>query len=98
MRVPREWQAFEQAKASQRWVEAGLVFTTPKGTPIDGRNLTRRFMDLLQAAELPDMRWHDLRHSCASLLLAQRIPYRMVMETLGHSQTSLTMRYSHLIA
>ena len=43
------------------------------------------------------MRWHDLRHSCASLLLAQRVPYRAVMEVMGHSQISLTMRYSHLV-
>jgi integrase len=43
------------------------------------------------------MRWHDLRHSCASLLLAQHVPPRVVMDVLGHSQVSQTMRYSHVI-
>ncbi len=97
LRAHRDRQSFEQAKAGPRWIETGLVFTTPKGTPLDSRNVTRRFKALLHTAGLHDMRWHDLRHSCASLLLAQRVPYRVVMETLGHSQISLTMRYSHLI-
>lgn len=97
LKAHRDRQAFEQAAFGARWVDTGLIFTTPKGTGIDGRNLTRRFKALLQVAGLPDMRWHDLRHSCASLLLAQRVPYRVVMETLGHSQISLTMRYSHLV-
>lgn len=93
----KDRQGFERAKAGAAWIDLGLVFCTPKGTPVDARNLTRRFKALLEIAGLPDMRWHDLRHSCASLLLAQRVPYRVVMETLGHSQISLTMRYSHLV-
>ena len=47
---------------------------------------------------LPDMRLHDLRHSCATLLLAQGVNPRVVMETLGHSQVSLTLNiYSHVL-
>jgi integrase len=79
-----------------RWVESGLVFTT-KGTPLDARNVTGWFKKLLAAAGLPDMRWHDLRHSCASLLLAQGVDSRVAMEILGHSQISQTMQYSHVI-
>jgi integrase len=53
---------------------------------------------LLTAAKLPDMRLHDLRHSCATLLLAQGVNLRVVMETLGHSQVSLTLNtYSHVL-
>jgi integrase len=77
---------------------ADLVFTTTAGHPIDGINLTRRFQRILRGAGLPRQRFHDLRHACASLLLAQGVPARVVMETLGHSQISLTLNtYSHVI-
>jgi integrase len=47
---------------------------------------------------LPDIRFYDLRHTCASLLLAQGIHPRVVMEILGHSQISLTMNtYTHVV-
>ena len=77
---------------------ADLVFTTTVGTPIDGISVTRRFQRILRAAGLPHQRFHDLRHACASLLLAQGVPARVVMETLGHSQISLTLNtYCHVI-
>lgn len=97
LRAHRKRQALERLAAGDRWVDAGFVFTTTKGTPLDARNVTGWFKKLLAAAGLPDMRWHDLRHSCASLLLAQRVPARVVMDVLGHSQISQTMRYSHVI-
>jgi Phage integrase family len=60
--------------------------------------LTRQFKALLTAANLPNIRLHDLRHSCATLLLAQGVNPRVVMETLGHSQESLTLNtYSHVL-
>ncbi len=67
-------------------VFADLVFTTTLGTPLDGISVTRRFQRILAAAGLPHQRFHDLRHACASLLLAQGVPARVVMETLGHSR------------
>ena len=77
---------------------ADLVFTTTVGTPIDGISVTRRFQRILARAGLPHQRFHDLRHACASLLLSQGVPARVVMETLGHSQISLTLNtYSHVI-
>ena len=52
---------------------------------------------MLERAELPRMRLHDLRHTCATLLIAQGVHPRIVMETLGHSQISITMDlYSHV--
>jgi len=58
----------------------------------------RAFKDILAAAKLPRIRIHDLRHTCASLLLAQGVHPRVVMETLGHSQISLTLdTYSHVL-
>jgi integrase len=79
-------------------VFAELVFTTTLGTPLDGISVTRRFQRILVAAGLPRQRFHDLRHACASLLLAQGVPARVVMETLGHSEISLTLNtYSHVM-
>jgi integrase len=73
------------------------VFTTPVGTPIDPRNDYREFKKLLERAGLPSVRLHDLRHTAASLLLAQGVPARVVMEILGHSAIALTMNtYSHV--
>ena len=65
---------------------------------MEPRNVTRQFKALLASANLPDMRLHDLRHSCATLLLAQGVSPRVVMETLGHSQVSLTLNTcSHVL-
>lgn len=80
------------------WQETGYVFTSSIGTPIDLPNATRAFKAVLKAAKLPTIRLHDLRHSCATLLLAQGVNPRVVMETLGHSQVSLTLNtYSHVL-
>jgi len=77
---------------------ADLVFVTTHGTPLDGITITRRFQRLLASAGLPHQRFHDLRHACATLLLAQGVPARVVMETLGHSEISLTLNtYSHVM-
>lgn len=76
-----------------------LVFTTPRGTPIDPRNANRQFGEFLRRNELPHIRVHDLRHTAASLLLAQGFTLEDVKRYLGHSsivQTSNT--YGHLVA
>ena len=91
-------QQNKERLAADNWVEHGLVFTTTVGTPIDPRNLDRHFERLCHRAGIGKRRFHDLRHTCASLLLAQNVHPRVVMETLGHSQISLTMdTYSHVL-
>lgn len=91
-------QAAEPERGRPSGVFADLLFTTTQGQPLDGINVTRRFQRVLRAAVLPRQRFHDLRHACASLLLSQGVPARVVMETLGHSQISLTLNtYSHVI-
>lgn len=78
--------------------EEGLVFTTSVGTPLDPPRVRREFRKLLKAANLAPMRVHDLRHTCASLLIALGVHPRTVMETLGHSQISVTMdTYGHVL-
>jgi integrase len=98
LRAHRSRQVQERLLAGSRWQETGLVFTTAIGTPLDGGSVTHRFQRMLERAGLPRLRFHDLRHACASLLLAQGVHPRVVMEILGHSQISLTMNtYSHVI-
>src|SRR5581483_2486098 len=88
----------ERRLAGTRWVESNLVFTSTIGTPVDERNLRREFQSLLERAGLPKMRLHDLRHTTATLLLGQGVHPRIVMETLGQSQISLTLdTYSHVL-
>jgi integrase len=94
----RDWfQAQDRRLADSAWQEGGYVFTTRIGTPMHGGDVTRALQRLLAAAGLPRMRFHDLRHGAASLLLAQGIHPRVVMETLGHSTIAVTMNvYSHV--
>jgi integrase len=94
----RTRQLEERLAAGGTWEETGLVFTSPIGTALDSRNVTREFHVLLEAAGLPSIRFHDLRHTAATLLLAQGVDPRTIMETLGHSQISLTLNtYSHVL-
>jgi integrase len=95
----RERQEHQRADAQDAWIENGLVFTTGTGNPLDGRNLRgRQFPKLLATAGLPAMRIHDLRHSAASMLLAEGVPVKVVSEMLGHADVSTTLRiYAHVL-
>lgn len=91
-------QKTDKLKAGDVWRnDWDLVFTTAIGEPLNPSSLTRRFRLLLASLKLPQMRFHDLRHSCASLLIAEGVHPRLIMETLGHSQISVTMNlYGHV--
>src|SRR5450759_575525 len=91
-------QVIERLTAGAHWDEHDLIFPTTTGTPLDARGLLRDFRQVLRKGKLPAIRFHDLRHSCATMLLVQGVPARVVMEILGHSEISLTMNtYSHVI-
>jgi integrase len=95
----RRRQAAERLAYGPAWQDHGLIFTSLGGSPIERRALHRDFKRILAKAELPESRFHDLRHSAASLLLAQGVPMRSIMELLGHSSITLTAdTYSHLMA
>ena len=81
------------------WQDYGLVFATTFGRPLDGNNLrSRSFAPLLKRAGLPPMRFHDLRHAAATLLMSEGVPIKAVSELLGHSDVSTTLRiYSHVL-
>ena len=97
LREHRRAQELEREEASS-WHDSGLVFTTSKGTMIEPRNLNRFLDEAIARAGLRRIRFHDLRHTCASLLLAQGVSPRVVMEVLGHSQMSMTTDlYGHVM-
>lgn len=98
----KEWKAKqeeEKALYGAEYQDYGLVFTVADGSPIHHGNLTRRdFKPLLEAAGLPDIRFHELRHSAASILLEMGVHPKIVAEILGHSTTKLTTdTYSHAV-
>jgi integrase len=98
MKAHRLRQGADREDAGERWKEMGYVFTTSIGTPIEPGNVSRHFAAVLKRAKLPPMRFHDLRHTCATLMLVQGTHPRAVMEILGHSRISLTMdTYSHVL-
>lgn len=100
LRAHRVRQLEEKMLAGEGWTETlpELVFTTSVGTPIEERNLIRKFHGLRNKAGLRHQRFHDLRHCAASLLLMQGVPAKVVQEILGHSSITLTMNtYSHVM-
>jgi len=98
LRIHRGRQIADKLQCGARWHDSDLVFTSGIGTPLNRHNVTREFKALLKRAGLPEQRFHDLRHTAATLLLAQDVPIRTVMEILGHSQISLTANtYAHVL-
>ena len=94
----RAQQNREAVGAGREWNTLGLVFTRPDGNPLDGTVVTHQFHRFLDRAGLPQRRFHDLRHSCATLLLVQGVSPRIVMEILGHSHIAMTMNtYTHVV-
>jgi integrase len=94
-----ELQVEEEQRLTGLWQDHGLVFATRVGTPINRRNLvTRSFKPLLSRAGLPEIRFHDLRHTCATLMLCGGIHPKVVQELLGHTSVTITLdTYSHVL-
>jgi integrase len=98
LRQHRVRQAEERLQLGQAWSDMDLVFPNTIGQPIDASNLYKYwFLPLLKKAGLPPMRFHDLRHTAATLLLGRGINPKIVSEMLGHSQIGITLGlYSHV--
>ena len=99
LRAHLKHQLDELEQLGDTYQDQGLVFTTETGTLINPTNLRRRsFAPLLKRAALPQIRFHDLRHTCATLLLLRNVHPKYVQELLGHSTIAITLdTYSHLI-
>lgn len=108
LRTHRIRQADEKLLCGSKWqtpvvkregksVTANFVFTTTIGTPLEGCNLTKRFQRVLEACGIPPHRFHDLRHTAATLLTVQGVHPKTIMKILGWSQMSMVDRYTHLV-
>ncbi len=97
----RKHQLFqlEEIKAfGNLWKENDMIFPSTKGTPMDPSNLYHNFKEILITAGLPNIRFHDLRHTAATLMLQQGVHPKVVQERLGHSDISMTLNtYSHVL-
>ncbi len=98
LKAHREEVRAMQVHAGESWADLDLVFPSRVGTPLTASNIRRDFRMLLNAADVPKIRFHDLRHTAASLMLNHGIPVLIASRRLGHSKASITMDvYGHLM-
>ena len=95
-----QWQTVQTRRhdpdATWTKVDRNLVFPSEVGTPLIARNLVRAYKILLRHADLPDVTFHDLRHTAGSLMLLAGARYAEVSEVLGHSSVAVTQKiYAH---
>jgi integrase len=98
LRAQRQQQREERLLAGRRWVQTNFVFTSSVGTPMEPANVNHALTDALKRAGLPHIRFHDLRHQTASILLGQNIRVKDVSTLLGHSGPAVTQSvYEHYL-
>ena len=90
-KLVRARQAEDRLRLGPAYDDADLVFATTAGGPIDPSNLRRAWLPIAKAAGLPGLRWHDLRHGHATLMLQQGTHPKVVSERLGHSGVAITL-------
>ena len=95
----RRRQLEEKIRLAGLYEDHDLIFATQKGTPLNPENLVKRsFKPLLEWTGLPEIRFHDLRHTCATLLLGRGVHPKLVQELLGHATIAMTLdTYSHFL-
>lgn len=97
LRRHQQNQKMQIAVAGDRWQENGLIFPSAVGTPLNKSNMRKDFNRVLEKAGLPHIRFHDLRHTAASLMMNHQVPILVASRRLGHSKPSVTLDiYSHL--
>jgi integrase len=98
LKLHRDRQAFERKTAGEEWQDQGLVFCNARGGLLDPSWQRQIFYGELKRAGLPFIRFHDLRHTAATLLLGKGVHPKIVSEMLGHATITLTLdTYSHLL-
>jgi integrase len=92
-------QMVQRTILGELYEHQSLVFATQRGTLVNPTNLRKRsFEPLLEKAGLPAIRFHDLRHTCATLLLSRNVNPKIVSEMLGHATIAITLdTYSHVL-
>lgn len=97
LRTHRERQMTQIVEMGERWQDNDLIFPSKVGTPINPSNLRKDFSELLEKSGVKKIRFHDLRHTAASLMLNHGVPVIVVSKILGHSKPSITLDiYGHL--
>lgn len=98
LRAHRKRQMEARMAVGPGWVDSGYVFTREDGQPPHPEHLSNRFDALCRKADVPVIRLHDCRHTCATLMLANGVPVKVVAEMLGHSSPSITQStYQHVL-
>ena len=97
LEAQRERQGRERAALGEAYQDDGLVFASEVGTPTHPRNLERAYYVLRERAQVSKIRFHDLRHTAASLMARKGVSIKAISEQLGHEDVAFTMRvYTHL--
>ena len=98
LRVHKRAQAIERMRAGSLWKDADLVFGREDGSPLDPDVVSSLFDRLGRQASLPRIRFHDIRHTSATLLLSAGVHAKVVSERLGHASITITLdTYSHVL-
>jgi integrase len=99
LRAHRKRQLEERVKRAGLYEDRGLIFATNVGTPLNPENVVKRSLKpLLKRADLPEIRFHELRHTCATLLMGRGVRPKLVQELLGHATIAMTLdTYSHYL-
>jgi integrase len=99
LKAHRKRQLEERVKLAGLYEDRGLIFATNVGTPLNPEDVVKRsFKPLLKRAGLPEIRFHDLRHTCATLLMGRGVHPKLVQELLGHATIAMTLdTYSHYL-
>jgi len=96
LELQKQEQEYRQMFGSE-YQDNPYIFKWPNGVPFSPDYVSHRFLKLLKQNDLPRIRFHDLRHSCASLLIAQGFGLKDVQEWLGHADITMTANvYAHL--
>lgn len=97
LRAHQERQQMQIAFAGDQWTDNNLIFPSAVGTPLNKSNMRKDFNRVLERAQIPHIRFHDLRHTAASLMMNHKVPILVASRRLGHSKPSVTLDiYSHL--
>jgi integrase len=94
----RDAQAFEALEWDTAWQDSGRVFTREDGSPLRAAYISEHFSALVRKAALPEIRFHDLRHGAATMLIAAGQPIKVVSAILGHSTSAFTMDVYAVVA
>ncbi len=87
----RKTQVADRLAWGPAWVDSGYVFTQEDGEPLHPQAVAAAFVKASKLAKVPRLRFHDLRHTAASILLRKGIHPKVVAEMLGHSDVSVTL-------